>query len=143
MPTQTKTTKTTKPAKANKAATVDGFLSALDDPRKPLMERLRRLILSVDPSISEGIKWNAPSFKTTDDFATFNLRGKKGLLLILHTGAKTKESAKRGMDIPDPDGLLEWPSKDRAIVTFTDEADLSAKTSALEAILRAWLKYLG
>ncbi len=121
---------------------VDDFLRALDDPRKPLMEALRALILSVDPRVGEGIKWNAPSFKTTDHFATFHLRAKDGLKLILHTGAKTKASAKDGMEVPDPEGMLEWPSKDRAIVTLKDEAELRRKQDALVAILTAWLRYL-
>lgn len=122
--------------------TVDDFLRALDDPRKPLMEALRALILSVDPRVGEGIKWNAPSFKTSDHFATFHLRAKDGLKLILHTGAKTKDSAKNGMNVPDPQGLLEWPSKDRAIVTLKDEADLRRKQDALVSILTVWLRYL-
>ncbi|MEQ1612074.1 MAG: hypothetical protein ABL904_04925 [Hyphomicrobiaceae bacterium] len=49
---------------------------------------LRKVILGADPSISDGVKWNAPSFCTTEYFATINLRAKAGVEVILHFGAK-------------------------------------------------------
>ena len=42
----------------------------LEHPHKPAIELLRRLVLGVDPSVREGIKWNAPSFRTGEYFAT-------------------------------------------------------------------------
>jgi hypothetical protein len=44
-----------------------------------------------------GTKWNAPSFRTTEFFATLNLRAKDGVdrvWLVLHLGAKVKDNAK-------------------------------------------------
>ena len=67
---------------------------------------MRHTILEVSPEIREAIKWNAPSFRTTALFATFNLRSRDRVQLIFHTGAKVKDTATKGIAIPDPDQLL-------------------------------------
>lgn len=103
---------------------------------------MRRLILGVDPEIREGIKWNAPSFRTTEHFATFNLRAKDRIRLILHLGAKVKATAKEGIQVADPSGLLEWLARDRCLVSFTDENDLEAKRAALQAVVREWIRWV-
>ena len=120
---------------------VDEFLAGLEHPLKKEIETLRKLILAVDRSIREGIKWNSPSFKTADWFATMNLRGDR-IWLILHTGAKVKDSAKDGVPIADPTGLLEWLAKDRAVVKFADAKAVKAKKGALQAILKEWIQTL-
>jgi hypothetical protein len=56
--------------RTDEATAVETFLGALDHPRKPEIVALRRIILGVDSSIREDIKWNAPSFHTTEHFAT-------------------------------------------------------------------------
>lgn len=119
---------------------VIAFLAELEHPLKAELESLREIILGASPDIREGIKWNAPSFRTTEYFATFNLRTKDRLRLILHTGAKVKESATTGLKIADPAGLLEWLAKDRCLVTFSDAKDIQAKKPALEALLREWIQ---
>lgn len=116
------------------------FLRELDHPLKQEIEAVRRIILAVDPEIREGIKWNAPSFRTTDHFATFNLRTKDRIRLILHTGAKTKRTATEGLKVADPAGLLEWLAKDRCLVTFSDGKDVQAKQAALAALVREWIR---
>ncbi|MDY7225561.1 DUF1801 domain-containing protein [Hyalangium rubrum] len=118
---------------------VPTFLRALDHPMKKEIEAVRKIILGISPEISEGIKWNAPSFRTTDHFATFNLRPQDRVRLILHTGAKVKDTAKKGLKIEDPEGLLEWLAKDRCLVTLGDSKDVKAKRAALEAIVRQWI----
>ncbi len=124
---------------------VISFLRELKHPMKSELGVLRRLILNVSPKIHEGIKWNSPSFRTTDYFATINLRGKGGkdrVWLILHTGAKPKASAKRGLKIADSAGLLKWLGKDRCLVTFGDEKEIRAKRSGLQTIIREWIRQL-
>ena len=121
---------------------VTAYTAALDHPLKPALEAVRQAILGADPAIAEGIKWNMPSFRTVEYFATTNLTGKTGLRLILHTGAKVKASAATGLDVDDPSGLLEWLAKDRALARFDDVADVKAKRAALQAIIRAWIKLL-
>jgi uncharacterized protein YdhG (YjbR/CyaY superfamily) len=121
------------------------FLGKLDHPLKPAIEALRRTILGVSPEIREGIKWNSPSFRTTEYFATLNLRGKDGndrVWLLLHTGAKPRPGAKKGPAIADPTGLLEWLAKDRCLVTFADAKDVQAKRAALQGVIREWIRQL-
>ncbi len=121
---------------------VVAFLRDLEHPLKEEIEAVRQLILDVGPEVREGIKWNAPSFRTTDHFATFNLRAKDRVNLILHMGAKVKATAATGVKVDDPAGLLEWLAKDRCIVTLQDGADVRARGAALQAILREWIRLL-
>lgn len=123
--------------------TVVDFLRELDHPRRDVVLALRDVILEASPAIQEGIKWGAPSFRTTDDFATMNLRVKPGddhVRLILHTGAKVKVTSVR--QVADPTGLLTWLADDRGVVTFTSEEDLARRTPALQDLLRAWMAYV-
>lgn len=132
-----------KPArgKARADPAVVAFLDELDHPHKGAIEAVRQIILGVSPTIREGIKWNAPSFRTTEYFATLNLRQGR-VWLILHTGAKGKADAAKPMEIADPTRLLKWLAKDRCLVTFDDETDVEAKRPALQAIVRAWIRQL-
>ncbi|WP_293370726.1 DUF1801 domain-containing protein [Nevskia sp.] len=127
------------PPEAGTAA-VTAFMATLDHPQKAALAALRALILSVDPTIAEGIKWNAPSFRTADWFATFNLRAKTGIELILHFGAKAKGLG--DVAIADPDGLLKWLAKDRAMLRIADAAALDRHQAAISAILRQWIAVL-
>ena len=128
------------PADTSKA--VAAFMLALDHPYKKEIEVLRRIILSAHPSIAEGIKWNAPSFRTTEYFATFHLRAKEGIGLILHLGAKARGPAAPKVDIKDPGGLLQWLGKDRAMVTFADAADVSAKRRLFATVVKEWIRFV-
>lgn len=123
------------------ATTVQSFIDALDHPLKHEIVALRRLLLEVDPKISEEIKWNAPSFRTSEHFATMHLRAKDSLQLILHLGAKSKRAVPPGA-IADPDGLLKWLGTDRASISFKGPEDLAQKSHALGAIVRHWIRYV-
>jgi hypothetical protein len=120
---------------------VEVFLISLDHPFKPEILALRQIILNADPSISEGIKWNAPSFRTSEYFATFHLRAKDGVQLILHLGAKKRTDSTSVM-IADPESLLEWLGKDRASAKFRNLKDVEAKRSAFTDILRQWIPHV-
>jgi hypothetical protein len=129
-----------KPADTTQA--VDEFMRGLEHPFKPLVQHLRDVILGADPSIAEGVKWNAPSFRTTEYFATTNLRAKAGVGLILHLGAKVRELAEGAVAIDDPMGLLKWLGKDRAMVEFADHDRLDESKAELIAVLRQWITYV-
>ena len=118
---------------------VDAFLATLDHPHLDAIEALRRIILSVDPRIGESVKWNAPSFHTVEHFATFHLRAKSGVQLVLHLGAKARPDATVRTTVADPQQLLHWKSADRATITIRDVADLAAKQDALTRIVRQWI----
>jgi uncharacterized protein YdhG (YjbR/CyaY superfamily) len=121
---------------------VSAFLRELDHPLKPDIEAVREIILGVGPEIREGIKWKAPSFRTTDYFATFNLRAKDCVQLIFHMGAKVKDNSTKGMQIADPAGMIEWLAKERCLVTVGTGKDIQANRAALEAIVREWIEQL-
>ncbi|HVK07270.1 MAG TPA: DUF1801 domain-containing protein [Gemmataceae bacterium] len=127
------------PGHARTDPAVDAFLKDLDHPLKAEIEAVRRTILGADPAIREGIKWNAPSFRTTEWFATLNLRQDR-VWLILHLGAKKKAAATTPVEIADPAGLLEWLASDRAVVKFADANDVRAKRTALANFVKAWIK---
>ena len=127
---------------ADTSQAVDQFMAALDHPFKAEIETLRLAILAVYPSIAEGIKWNAPSWRTDEYFATTHLRGKTGFSLILHLGAKARALPEGGLHMPDPEGLLKWLGQDRAQVEFSSTADFSAKLPALQAVLTEWIRYV-
>ena len=121
---------------------VEIFLAALDHPLKPEILALRQIILGANPSITEGIKWNVPSFRTSEYFATMHLRAKDSVQVILHLGAKTRANAITGVAIADPGSLLEWLAKDRASVTFRDLNDIEARRSAFANIIRQWITHV-
>lgn len=127
---------------ADTTAAVDKFMAALDHPFKEEIAALRQTLVDVDPSIAEGIKWNAPSWRTTEYFATTHLRAKTGFGLILHLGAKARELPEGRLAIADPTHLLKWLGKDRAQVEFTTAADFSAKLPAVQAIIRQWIHHV-
>lgn len=119
---------------------VDAFMRQLKHPLKRELEKLRQFFLGISPKVHEEFKWNSPSFRTTDHFATINVHGKDSLRLILHTGAKKKANAIHGLQIADPTGLLKWLAKDRCLVMFDSAQDLEAKRATLRAIVREWIK---
>lgn len=125
---------------ADTSAAVEEFLRALEHPRKKEIEELRRILLAADPAIAEGVKWNAPSFRTTEYFATFHLRAKAGIAVILHLGAKVRDNSTAGAAIDDPEQLLQWLAKERAMVTFGGLDDVRAKRAAFTAIVRQWIR---
>lgn len=125
---------------ADSSKAVDAFMAGLQHPAKDAVESLRSAILSSDPSITEGIKWNAPSFKVTEYFATINLRAKVGVGLVLHFGAKVRDVGAGQDTIQDPQGLLKWLAKDRATIHFKDTNEIKARKLALQAILHQWIR---
>lgn len=129
-------------AAADTTEAVDEFMRTLAHPHKEAIESLRRIILAVDGSIAEGVKWNAPSFRTTEYFATIHLRGRRGPGVILHLGAKARDLPPGGLAISDPRRLLRWLAADRAMVEFEDGADLEQKRGAFSRILRQWIRHV-
>ncbi len=122
------------------APTVEQYLAALAHPMKAEILALRQIIRDIDPAIVEDIKWNAPSFRTREHFATMQLRRRDQVLLILHLGAKKREQPIGA--IGDPAGLLTWLGPDRASVSFVDMADLHSKQSALVELIREWMSHV-
>jgi hypothetical protein len=116
------------------------LLDTYKHPLRKELDSLRAIILSVDPSIEEGVKWNTASYRFTDWFATLNgPKQVKGPMMILHTGAKAKGIVMKDR-IPDQDSLLKWLGNDRAQIVFKDLTDITAKEKALQAIVKTWIQ---
>jgi len=132
----------TMPTKKAPTPTVDEYLATLEHPLKPEVIALRAIILGADARIAEGIKWNVPSFRTSEYFATFHLRSAEKVQIILHLGAKVRGGDSSGIQVADPAALLDWLAKDRAAVTFRDLDEINAKRGAFEQLIRDWIKYV-
>jgi len=116
---------------------VHAFIAKLEHPHKDAVEELRRIMCDADPSIAEGVKWNAPSYRTTEYFATTHLRAKDGIGIVLHLGAKVRETP--SFQVEDPQGLLKWLAKDRALMNFAGIHDVKGHEAAIQAIVRQWI----
>ena len=121
---------------------VDAFMRDLKHPLKKDLEAVRRIILGIDPSIGECIKWSALTFRARDDFATLFLRSTDRVQLIFHTGAKAKAAAKTRLAIPDPKNLVKWLAKDRCFVTLGAGREIQANRAPFAAIVKAWIRQL-
>jgi hypothetical protein len=119
---------------------VDAFMIRLVHPHKDAIQALRRIVLGTDSAIKEGVKWNAPSFRTHEYFATTHLRAKNGIGLVLHLGAKARDN--QAVHIDDADRLLAWLAADRAMVSFVGVEDVRAKALALQDVVRQWLRFV-
>lgn len=129
-------------ASADTTEAVNALLAASVHPRKPEIEAIRIAILKADPAIREGVKWNAPSFRTHEYFATMNFREKEGIGVILHLGAKVRELGPLRLKIPDPSSLLRWLANDRAALKFTDLEDFDDKQGAFIELVRVWIRHV-
>jgi hypothetical protein len=137
---------TAKPAAARRLTTadsteaVDRLMGTLEHPHKDAIAALRTIVCSADPGISEGVKWNSPSYRTHEYFATTHLRAKSGTGLILHLGAKVRDI--ESLEIADPEHLLTWLAKDRALLAVADLAEAKKRKAAIVAVLKQWILYV-
>jgi hypothetical protein len=118
-------------------------MQSLKHSLKAEMEAVLALIRAASPLISEGIKWNAPSFCVNEYFATINVRSNDAVQIVLHLGAKTRDDITDRLAINDPKALLQWLSKDRASVKFHDMKEIHANGVAFQEIIRLWITFLG
>lgn len=113
----------------NRDAAVDEWFEAYRNPQRELVQAVRQLILDTDERVSETIKWKAPTFMYRGNIASFYPKATQHVSLMFHTGAS----------LPDPTGLLEGTGDTSRVVKFADAADLAAKASALQDLIRAWI----
>lgn len=114
----------------NKSPEVDAYMQELDNPLKDIWEKIRDLVLGVDPKMEEDIKWGAPTFIYKGNLATFNPRAKKFVNLTFHTGAL----------IDDPDGVLEGDAKEARVFRVESSEELSEKESGLQNVVENWIQ---
>lgn len=116
-------------------------MTQFDDERKPLVAAMLKAISEVCPTLTETIKWNAPTFcDDGKDRMTFMLHKKDRVGLILHTGAKPKEDKKAPHLYTDDTELLEWNSNVRATITFSDRDEFSFKRDLFKKAVKRWVE---
>ncbi|HRD64772.1 MAG TPA: DUF1801 domain-containing protein [Candidatus Competibacter sp.] len=120
---------------------VNSFMEQLDHPFKADIERLRTAIMGIAPIITEEIKWNAPSFKINDHFATFKLYPTKNIQIVLHTGAKPKIPQK-AFSLDDPHKLLKWPAIDRCVLTLQSSSQAVELEQVVIKMVKEWIQQL-
>ncbi len=127
----------TRPAEHDDPAAVNALLAKLAHPLDAAIGALRAIIAGADKRITQGVKWNSPSFYFNGWFATINTRSKTELLVIFHQGARATHRSAPTID--DPTGLLKWLGKDRCAVAIAGPDDAKRKRAALVAIVRQWI----
>jgi hypothetical protein len=120
---------------------VDAFMGALVHPLKADIETARQTVLGADAAIGEAVKWNAPSFRTTEFFATVNLRSRDQVQFVFHRGAKVRAVASK-LELADPAGIVTWLAKDRCLVTVGAGKAFAAKRDALRTLVQEWIKHV-
>lgn len=139
MPSRPKSSRTTLTAVTG-TAEVDHLLAGRSHPLAREIDETRAAIRAADPSIGEGIKWNGPSFRTTEWFATIHLRSTESVQVILHLGAKAGPRSRLAID--DPAGLLRWLAPDRGLLDLGAGPSLRARLPAVRALISQWVRYL-
>lgn len=118
---------------------VDAYLAGLDGEAKAIMALLRELTLAARGDVTEHIKWNAPSFcMKGDDRITLGLERKGGVRVVLHRGAKAKDSA--DFRFEDGSGLVRWAASDRGVLAFGTAAEAAGHREALADLFARWLE---
>jgi len=139
----TKRNPTTAPSRVehDERLAVTALIDAMAHPLKPILETMRQTILAADPAITEGVKWNSPSFYCHGWFATISCRKPTQIDVVLHQGAKARADSTIRADIDDPKGLLIWPSKDRAVLSFKSDADFQSNLGSFQRIIQQWAAF--
>ena len=107
---------------------VDAWFESYDNPQKPAVQRVREIMLSADPRITESIKWKAPTFEYKGNIASFFPRAKKHVTLMFHQGAR----------IPGKHDILTGDGETSRSAQFHSLDDIEAKADRLRAVVRAW-----
>lgn len=110
-------------------AEVEKWLASYDNPMKPVIARVRNVILSVDARVDECIKWQTPTFTFAGNIASFNPRSKNHASLLFHTGAT----------IPGKHPRLEGDGSVTRTMRFTSLAEVAAFERDLVRVIQAWI----
>jgi len=70
------------------SAEIERWFAAKKPPAEPAMRRVREIILSADPRLTEYIKYGSVHFGYEGDFVTFVQADKKNVNLMFHRGAR-------------------------------------------------------
>jgi hypothetical protein len=107
---------------------VDAWFARYENPMKPVVERVRALVLGADPRIEECIKWQAPTFTSRGKLASFFPKSKQHASLMFHTGAHIPGEHPRLVGSGDTSRVLK--------VASVEEANAARRD--IERLVKAW-----
>ena len=110
---------------------VDAWFARYDNPMKPVVQRVREIVLGADARIDECIKWQAPTFTYLGNLASFFPRSKQHASLMFHEGAK----------IPGKHPRLEGTAATGRTFKIGSVAEANAAKADIERIVRAWCEW--
>ncbi len=125
----------------NKYKNIDEFLKDQSPEKIQQIAYIQNLIMDVEPSLTENLKWNAPNYVYNgEDRITLNLMNKEGKVkIILHMGATKQENKKGPRALNEDQGIIDWNSDIRGTICFEDLDDIKAKKAALSKVVADWL----
>jgi hypothetical protein len=124
---------------------VDEYIKNLDHPLSDVVQYIRKVIMSIDKSIGEGIYWNAPTFYFTGEMKPFEAKEYKRYLagFVFNRKDSIRMVFLQGANVDNKDGLLEGDYKDgRRLAEFTGMGDAKNKEKALKQVIRELLKVM-
>jgi hypothetical protein len=107
---------------------VGAWFERYDNPMKPVVQRIRDIVLAADPRVDEVIKWQAPTFIYKGNIASFYPKSRQHASLMFHLGAK----------IPGSHPRLEGTGDTSRVFKVTDLDDAEVARPELESIVRSW-----
>ena len=124
-----------------KYKTLAEFLADQSPDKIEQINKIRDLIVEVEPELEENIKWNAPNYVYKgEDRITFNLMNKQNKVkLVIHMGASKKENKKGNPVLANDENIVDWNSDIRGTITFEDISDIEAKSESLKKVIRSWI----
>lgn len=124
-----------------KQGNIDAFLSALNHPQEGLIQELRTMIRGVGSELTEGIKWNAPSYALEGrDIITLNFHYKDYVTIVFHTGPEGKDRHTKTTLFVDDTGLLDWAADKRALLKIPSMDFLHESKEEIEKVIAHWIE---
>jgi hypothetical protein len=107
---------------------VDAWFAKYDNPMKPVVQRIRAIVLGADARMDECIKWQAPTFTYRGNLASFYPKSRQHASLMFHQGAH----------IPGTHARLEGSGDTSRVLKVGSVAEADAARPDIERIVRAW-----
>lgn len=119
---------------------VSAYIAQLDEATGSIVEKLRHIVLSIDPQIAEEIKWNAPSFYYTGEMKPFDPKEYKRHIIVMNLRKRIMLVFPSGAKISNTDGLLTGDYADgRRLVNINNMDDVIQKEQALRKAVKDWI----
>ena len=118
---------------------VDDYMNRLEHPMKEVAEELRKIILSTNKNIGEGIYWNAPTYFFTGKMKSFNPKEYKRYIVGFNFFKPNciRLIFLRVADATNTSNLLEGDYKDgRRIASIISMEDLKKKEKDFMKIIK-------